>query len=95
MCMSRQKVTKSFKRFPTVHDDRLNGYGIKRDDSPLIYGMFFYFYIMLLYKSQNSGSGSGCIRCWTERYSAAGRGRKDYLVVVKVASYNLVSEGFR
>ena len=39
-----------------------------------------------------SGSGSGCIRCWTKWYSAAGRGRKDYLVVVKVASFNLVSE---
>ena len=31
-----KKATKSFKRFMTVRDDRLNGYGIKRDDSPLV-----------------------------------------------------------
>ena len=29
--------TKSCKRFPTVRDDRVHGYVIKRDDSPLVH----------------------------------------------------------
>ena len=47
VCMSRQKVTKSVKRFPTVRDDRLNGFGIKRDDSPLVLSTCFCVFIQV------------------------------------------------